>query len=125
MADSHRTPKIQVLSVAKLHGIVSLYAPGLEEAQEFEMMNKKAQCLKHSGPPSQAALSVDEADEHLIKGFDFSLTNACPLNGLVTARSALRTQASQIVVGRNTSLFKTARSRPDPQPMSNTFEFGL
>jgi hypothetical protein len=31
-----------------------------------------------------------DADDHLIKAADFSLTSACPMNGLVTARSALR-----------------------------------
>jgi hypothetical protein len=45
-------------------------------------------------------LRVD-ADDHLIKAADFSLTNACPMNGLVTARSALRPQAGQIAVGGN------------------------
>jgi hypothetical protein len=46
-------------------------------------------------------LRVD-ADDHLIKAADFSLTSACPMNGLVTARSALRPQAGQIAVGVNT-----------------------
>jgi Zn-finger nucleic acid-binding protein len=45
-------------------------------------------------------LRVD-ADDHLIKAADFSLTSACPMNGLVTARSALRPQAGQIAVGGN------------------------
>jgi hypothetical protein len=38
----------------------------------------------------------------LIKAADFSLPSACPMNGLVTARSALRPQAGQIAVGGNT-----------------------
>jgi hypothetical protein len=46
-------------------------------------------------------LRVD-ADDLLIKAADFSLTSACPMNGLVTARSALRPQAGQIAVGGNT-----------------------
>jgi hypothetical protein len=46
-------------------------------------------------------LRVD-ADDHLIKAADFSLTSACSMNGLVTARSALRPQAGQIAVGGNT-----------------------
>jgi hypothetical protein len=45
-------------------------------------------------------LRVD-ADDHLFKAADFSLTSACPMNGLVTARSALRPQAGQIAVGGN------------------------
>jgi hypothetical protein len=43
-----------------------------------------------------------DADDHLIKAADFSLTSACPMNGLVTARSALRPQAGQIADGGNT-----------------------
>ena len=42
-----------------------------------------------------------DADVHLIKAADFILTSACPMNGLVTARSALRPQAGQIAVGGN------------------------
>ena len=38
----------------------------------------------------------------MIKAADFSLPSACPMNGLVTARSALRPQAGQIAVGGNT-----------------------
>jgi hypothetical protein len=45
-------------------------------------------------------LRVD-ADDHLIKTADFSLTSVCPMNGLVTARSALCPQAGQIAVGGN------------------------
>jgi hypothetical protein len=47
-------------------------------------------------------LRVD-ADDHLIKTADFSLTSACPMNGLVTARSALCPQAGQIAVGGNST----------------------
>ena len=43
-----------------------------------------------------------DADDPLIKAADFSLPSACPMNGLVTARSALRPQAGQIAVGGNT-----------------------
>jgi hypothetical protein len=49
---------------------------------------------------AECALPVD-ADDHLIKAADFSLTSACPMNGLVTSRSALRQQAGQIAVGGN------------------------
>jgi len=52
-------------------------------------------CLQMS--PGQ----IVDADDHLIKAADFSLTSACPMNGLVTARSALRPQAGQIAVGKN------------------------
>jgi hypothetical protein len=45
-------------------------------------------------------LRVD-ADDPLIKAADFSLTSASPMNGLATARSALRPQAGQIAVGGN------------------------
>jgi hypothetical protein len=45
--------------------------------------------------------SLVDADDHLIKAADFSLTSACPMNGLVTSRSALRPQAGQIAVGGN------------------------
>jgi hypothetical protein len=46
-------------------------------------------------------MNVD-ADDHLIKAADFSLTSVCPMNSRVTARSALRPQAGQIAVGGNT-----------------------
>jgi hypothetical protein len=45
-----------------------------------------------------------DADDPLIKAADFSLTSACSMNGLVTARSALRLQAGQIAVGGNRQL---------------------
>jgi hypothetical protein len=47
-------------------------------------------------------LRVD-ADDHLIKTADFSLTSVCPMNGLVTARSALCPQAGQIAVSAGTA----------------------
>jgi hypothetical protein len=40
-----------------------------------------------------------EADDDFIRNADFSLTSACPINGLVAARSALLPQAGQTVVG--------------------------
>jgi hypothetical protein len=50
----------------------------------------------------KGSLSIPvDADDHLIKAADFSLTSACPMNGLVTSRSALRQQAGQIAVGGN------------------------
>ncbi len=45
---------------------------------------------------------IVDADDDLIWGADFSLTSGCPMNGLVTARSALPPKAGQIMVGGNT-----------------------
>jgi hypothetical protein len=42
-----------------------------------------------------------DVDDNLIDGADFSLTSACPLNGLLSARSALLPSVGQIVVGGN------------------------
>jgi hypothetical protein len=55
---------------------------------------------RSESPEKRGDLRVD-ADDHLIKAADFSLTSACPMNGLVTARSALRPQSGQIAVGGN------------------------
>jgi hypothetical protein len=44
---------------------------------------------------------VVDADDHLIRSADLSLTSACSMNGLVRAGSALRPQAGQIAVGGN------------------------
>jgi hypothetical protein len=42
-----------------------------------------------------------DTDDHLIQVADFSLTSACPMNRLVTARSALSHQTGQFVMGGN------------------------
>jgi hypothetical protein len=52
------------------------------------------------GPVSFRSKPLD-ANDDLIKVADLSLINPCPINGLVTARSALSPQAGQIEVGGN------------------------
>ena len=50
-------------------------------------------------------LNLLEVDDDLIRGADFSLTSASPMNGLLSARSALLPSVGQIVVGGNNVKF--------------------
>jgi hypothetical protein len=56
------------------------------------------------------------ADDGLIRGADFRLTNAGSINGLDTARSALPPQVGQIVVGEIKSTAGRRKTAPPGGP---------
>lgn len=69
--------------------------PGMDSEKKKELLDGWYRELVRE------AIQPVDADDHLIKAADFSLTSTCPMNSLVTARSALRPQAGQIAVGGN------------------------
>ena len=70
---------------------------GFQQARFNRAQKHRAMHAIHYGA-GLVVLQVVYADYHLIRGAVFSLTIPCPMNGLVTSRSALHLKLGKICI---------------------------